>query len=295
MNPITRDTVRKLSRGLPGWPVAITEILNTLDDPDANYNVLIRAIQRDPVITARVLWLANTAALRGQREAEVTDVSTAISLAGVSRLRHVVLISSLNTFAQGAQVPSGTRFWTHSMAVGVCAEELASHVGEPVTASRALVAGLLHDVGQLCLFQADRALMQQIQQRSRTDFIDITLLEQEAFGVHHGTVGGWLAEEWHLPENMIDAIVHHHDPSGAPGSPLVDIVHLAEALTQALQLGGTASDRISTLSTASCERLGLEWDENSRALFGRMEARTRHATLFFESLPPVSVVEHPRR
>lgn len=181
------------------------------------------------------------------------------------------------------------------MAVGVCAEELASHVGEPVTASRALVAGLLHDVGQLCLYQADRALMQQIQQRSRTDFIDITLLEQEAFGVHHGTVGGWLAEEWHLPENMIDAIIHHHDPAGAPGSPLVDIVHLAEALTQALQLGGTASDRISTLSTASCERLGLEWDENSRALFGRMEARTRHATLFFESLPPVSVAEHPRR
>lgn len=295
MNPINRDAVRKLSRGLPGWPVAISEILNTLDDPDANYNELIRAIQRDPVITARVLWLANTAALRGQREAEVTDVSTAISLVGVSRVRHVVLISSLNTFAQGAQVHAGTRFWTHSVAVGVCAEELTSHVGEPVSASRALVAGLLHDVGQLCLYQADQALMQQCQQRSRTQYMDIALAEQEAFGVHHGTVGGWLAEEWHLPENMIDAIVHHHDPAGAPGSPLVDIVHLAEALTQALQLGGVTGDRVSTISAASCERLGLEWDDNSRGLFGRMEARTRHATLFFELLPSRGAPEHAHR
>lgn len=285
MTAITQDTVRKLSRALPGWPVVISDLLNTLDDPDANYNVLVRAIQRDPVITARVLWLANTAALRGQRESDVTDVATAISLAGVVRLRHVVLISSLSTFAQGAQVPAGTRFWTHSMAVGVCAEELALHLGEPVTASRALLTGLLHDVGQLCLFLADRKRMVECQQRSRLGSLDISVLETDAFGVDHGQVGGWLAEQWRLPAGMVDAIVHHHHPDAGPTSALGDIVHLAEVLAQALRIGGVASERIANLSTAACERLGLEWNEESRSLFGRMEARTRHATFFFHSMP----------
>lgn len=285
MTPLTPDAVRKLSRSLPGWPVAITDILNTLNDPDANYGVLIKAIQRDPVITARVLWLANTAALRGHRETEVTDVATAVSLAGVQRLRHVVLISSLSTFGQAAQVPTGTRFWTHSMAVGVCAEELALHLGQPVTASKALVAGLLHDVGQLCLYQADRAGLQDCQQRAKVERIDITELERARFGVDHGQVGGWLAEQWELPADMAQAIVHHHDPDTAPPSALSDIVHLAESLTQALQLGGTVGDSVAHLSVGACQRLGLTWDDDSRGLFGRAEARTRHATLFFQALP----------
>lgn len=289
MMPLTPESVRKLSRGLPGWPVAITDILNTLDNPDANLGVLIKAIHRDPVITARVLWLVNTAAMRGQRESEVTDITTAVSLAGLQRLRHVVLISSLSTFGQAAQVPSGTRFWTHSIAVGVCAEELALHLDEPVTASKALVAGLLHDVGQLCLHQADRDGLAQCQMRSKAERTDISGLEQAHFGVTHGQVGAWLATQWQLPADLIDALASHHAPPEGASSPLVDIVHVAEVLSHALQLGGEAVDCISHVSASACERLGLVWDEDSQALFGRMEARTRHATLFFSALPAVPV------
>jgi len=293
MTPLTRSSVLRLGRGLPGWPEAIADILNSLDDTDANLDVLIKAIHRDPVITARVLWLANTAALRGQRDEAVTDIGTAVSLTGVQRLRHVVLISSLSTFGQAARVPAGTRFWTHSMAVGVCAEELALHLDEPVSASRALVAGLLHDVGQLCLYQADRAGMIECQRRAQAEPQDITVLESACFGVAHGQVGAWLAEQWHLPSDVVEAMVHHHAPPDGPPVPLADIVHLAEVLTQALNLGGGVVDCIPHASAQACERLGLVWDDDSQALFGRMAARTRHATLFFNTLPAAPGVKRP--
>ena len=278
------DVVRK-SRDLPGLPAVLKEILNTLDDPDANYNVLIKAILRDPVITARVLWVANTAANMARRDGMVTDVATAVSLAGVARVRHVALISSLSTLAAGMKIPPGGRFWTHSISVGLACEELAMHVGQDPLAPRALVAGLLHDIGQLWLDHHDPVGHAQCRTLAHAKGLDIETLEIERFGATHGMVGGWLAQFWQMPGDVADAIALHHEPGEHHASPLVAIVHIAEVLTHALQTGGDPPGGVTHLSAQACDTLGLTWDDTARTLFGRIEARSRHANAFFSQTP----------
>lgn len=283
---VTQSQVLQQSRFLPGWPVVLNDILATLDNPDANMQVLIRAIQRDPVVTGRVLWVANTAGAQGHWDHEpITDITTAVQMAGLAKVRHVTLISSLSTLASGARVGVGGRFWKHSLAVGVGCEELAQHTGRSDLASSALVAGLLHDVGQLWLGHLDPEAMRQCHRQAQAERCSVEDLEREAFGATHSQVGRWLADMWKLPDDVCTAIACHHTGLDPMGGVLTSLVHLSEVLSHALALepeGNSAPVRVSTLA---CERIGLDADDDLRPLFGRMEARARHAFHFFNAGP----------
>ena len=98
-------------------------------------------------------------------------------------------------------------------------------------------------------------------------------------------MGAWLAEHWELPPGIVAAIRGHHAPDAALDSTLVPLVHVAEVLCNALDLGNRAENRVTYISSAACKQLELVWDENIRSLFGRIEARSRHANTFF-SHPP---------
>jgi putative nucleotidyltransferase with HDIG domain len=284
---LTRELVIKGSRSLPSFPVVITEILAALDDPDGNFDFLVYAISRDPIISARVLSVANTVAMRGTRDAEVCDIAMATALIGINRVRHITLISSLSTFVAGASrsgMPSS--FWQHSVAVGVSCEELARHIIAPVAPAAALVAGLLHDIGQLWLFNFNAQAAQACWHEATAQAIGVDVLERKYFGVDHSAIGAWLAESWHLPADIVAAIAGHHQHEAAPGSTLVPLVHVAEVLSNALDLACRAENRVTHLSSTACEQLGLVWNDDIRALFGRIEARSSHANAFFSAPAP---------
>jgi HD-like signal output (HDOD) protein len=165
----------------------------------------------------------------------------------------------------------------------VCSEELALHTAAPASASAALIAGLLHDVGQLWLYRFKADSFSQAWPHALANGIGIEQAERERFGVDHSVIGAWLAEHWTLPANIVTAIRCHHAPEQALGEPLVPVVHVAEVVSNALDLTGREENHVTSISSAACSALGLTWDESARVLFGRMEARSRHANALFGS------------
>lgn len=279
---ITRDEVLKHSNALPGFPSVIAQIIAMLDDPQASTDMLVDHIERDPVIAARVLSLANTAATRTRRMSAVGDIFTATSLIGLNSVREIAVISSITDFFERMS-PAGmtASFWQHGVAVGVCSEELAAFTTSPASSAAALIAGLLHDVGQLWLSGFDAKAFRESWSTALNQNIGIDAAEREHFGVDHSTIGAWLAEHWSLPVNIAVAIRHHHQPDAVLAEPLVPLVHIAEVLSNALDLTLRDENRVTSISSAACQALDLHWDESVRPLFGRMEARSRHANAFF--------------
>jgi HD-like signal output (HDOD) protein len=162
---------------------------------------------------------------------------------------------------------------------------LAFHVGAPVCADSALIAGLLHDIGQFWFFSVDGQAYSRCWSRVAQGAVGIEQVEREQFGVDHSTVGAWLAEHWQLPPNIITAIRCHHVPEPELASPLVPLVHVAEVLSHALDLTPGDESRVTAISAAACTQLGVVWDESVQLLFGRIEARSRHANAFFKPVP----------
>jgi len=280
---LTRDEVGKRSYELPAFPSVIAGILKTLDDVDASTEMLVAHIARDPVIAARVISLANAAATQTSRKSPVVSIANAASLIGTNRIREMVIVSSIAGFFDGlASAGMASRFWQHSVAVGVCSEELAHYTSATASVSAALVAGLLHDVGQLWLSRFDAKILDAAWQTALTGHIGIEMAELERFGADHSTVGAWLAEEWSLPVNIVAAIRYHHAPDSALAEPLVPLVHVAEVLSNALELTTREENRVTAISSAACQALGLTWNDSVRPLFGRMEARSNHANAFFQ-------------
>ena len=279
---ITRDDVIRHSQKLPSFPHFVTDILAALDDPDSSLTVLASCIIRDPIITARVLSVANLASARGRRMSEVNDVYTAISLIGMSQVRQITLVSCLGSVVGGMAVQGmPTTVWKHCVAVGVCCEELALHIAAPVSSDAALVAGLLHDIGQLWFYTFNPEVYLRCWHQALNQAVSIEVVERDYFGVDHSTVGAWLAEHWALPVGIVAAIRGHHVPDSALGDTLVPLVHVAEVLANALDLGGRDENRVTSISHAACLQLEMVWDDSIRPLFGRIEGRSRHANAFF--------------
>lgn len=276
---LTQDEVLAGRSLLPAFPRVVDEILTTLDDPDANMNLLVRHIGRDPVLAARVYEQANSAASRTRSNAKVTDLYTAISLIGLSRLRQTTICSSLSSFMGGRLPP---KFWEHSATAGICAQQLAMHLHQP--SDPALIAGLLHDVGQLLMFRLEPELFREALAVAETRTVLIEAAERERFGVDHAQVGAWLAEGWGLPRSVCEAIRLHHKPDAGSGDPLVALVHVAEVLSNALDPGGSGGTHVADLSAKSCEQLGLKWDESAYALFGRIDAVSQFTTTLFRPM-----------
>jgi putative nucleotidyltransferase with HDIG domain len=279
---LTREAVMERCEKLPSFPATAAEILAALDDPHGDLRVLVGAIVRDPLITARVLSAANAAPARRRSQSKVSDIYTATSLVGISWVRQIALMSSLGSFIRemGSQrIPIS--FWSHSVAVGVCCEELAMDCAEPVPTETALVAGLLHDIGQLWVHRFYPALYQSCRQQAIDQSVAEDEMEQRYFGVDHAMIGAWMAQSWELPNAVVAAIGGHHRPVSSPQSNLVSLVHVAQVLCNALDLGGRAENRVTHVSEAAVRQLGLVWNDDIRSLFGQMEARSRHAHAFF--------------
>ncbi len=276
-NPVTKQRVLDSRDQLPAFPFVVLQILKTLDDPEACLSLLSRQVESDAVISARLLSMCNRAST-SQGRAPVNNVFTALSLLGMARVREAVVTIKLASFVQ-AFIPAAALqyYWSHSLACAVCGVEVAHYTEADVSVDASLIACLLHDVGQLWLLRFEPEVLQAAMQASEARDVEIDVVERELFGVDHATIGGWLAQAWGLSDDICKGIAFHHSPAGGLPEPLVAVVHVSEVLNHALNLSHARRSHVRSISEECCALLGLDWGDDSHRLFGRIEARSRHA------------------
>jgi HD superfamily phosphohydrolase YqeK len=121
-------------------------------------------------------------------------------------------------------------FWSHSLLVAELSRSLATATGYH-RPDEAYLAGLLHDVGELLLLSALGEPYLQVLAVCSGEAA-LAEMETENFGVHHGEVGTWLADQWHLDSPFADGILFHHLPAEQilTAAPLPQVVWLAHVL-----------------------------------------------------------------
>ena len=253
---------------LPAFPAVVTRILETLDDEHAALGVLEQYLLSDPVISARILAAANRLVRHSGREA-VGDIHTAVSYLGLNQVHDIVVSTSLLDFVKNSHCTSV--FWERSLAVGLCAQELAPWVGE--SQGRALVAGLLHEVGVLWLNVCHPREYKQVLIEQQLRDSDIVEAERALLGMDHTEIGRLLAGHWGLPADIVQAIADHHRPPPGPLAPLTGITHLAAVICSGLDLPFQPGNEVRQVSSDALRALGPDWEERMPELLGRLEVR----------------------
>lgn len=245
---------------LPTLPAFITVIGNMVEDDKTSAQEIGEIIQRDQVLSAKILKLVNSPVYGFPRR--ISSVTHALVLLGFNVVKGLVLSTAV--FDDLSKDASG--LWEHSLGTAILARRLGSELGvqDP---EECMVAGLLHDLGKVILSHLALEDYVQAMETAHERGCHITEVEREVFGVDHTRIALWLALRWHLPERLSDALTYHHNPSRAKCSvQMATIVHLADILARAQEYGEAGDGTLPALDRDAFEALELDDGQLERVM-----------------------------
>ena len=219
---ITKEVIVKAVanvKTLPSPPKVYLQLNAILKNKTTDSEKIAEIISQDPALVAKVLQFSNTSFMPNGKK--LTNITEAITKMGVETLSCIVMTAELFSYQPNIPNFSLQDEQLHSLAT---ARFTASLVDETLKHD-ALLAGLLHDIGKLVLFEIDNTLtLKYFDNCART--ADDILLEQKIFATDHCQIGAYLMHVWSFPYHIIEAVLHHHNPKKL----LTDSFGVAQAL-----------------------------------------------------------------
>lgn len=258
--PVINPAVEKLVSGVKtvaSLPTLYMRLNEMVGSASASNRDVANLISEDPGLAARLLRIANSS-FYGY-PSRIDTVTRAVTVIGTRQLTDIVLATSVVDMFEGIprEIVDMESFWRHSIACGVASRILASYRRE-LNVERHFVTGLLHDIGRLIIYiqmpgQA-RAAIDEVSARQGL----LYEVENRLMGFDHAEVGGVLLQNWGLPESMVMSVTYHHRPSDYEGPDReVSIVHVAEIIANAMQMGSAGEQFVPRLDKAAWESLAL--------------------------------------
>jgi putative nucleotidyltransferase with HDIG domain len=245
-----KEAIRNLD-SLPAMPVVAQKILSLPLDTYEGEVRLLKLIEQDPQISARVIGLANSP-LYGIAKS-VTSISDAAMILGITRVKSVsvgiAVMSTLNRHPTGHL--DTQNLWLHSLGIaqgmGVLARAMPGST-RPHD-DEIFLAGLLHDIGYMVLNYIDPVRSDLLQSRlAAAPDRPVNEVETEVIEIGHGELGAELARHWDLPNNIVAVLRYHHNPAdagAANGQPLINLLNLTEKLLPAFGIAEHVSPDVS--------------------------------------------------
>lgn len=140
------------SRGELTFPAnvdASLKLQQALADPDCHIEAAVKLVQADPLLAARTVAIANSAAYNRTGN-DITNVRSAVQRLGVRTLQSVVaslIVRQLgSTITDPVLKAKADQLWEHTAHVAALSQVIARRVTR-VDPDTALFAGIMHEVG----------------------------------------------------------------------------------------------------------------------------------------------------
>lgn len=232
------DKFDKYIKSLPIIPDVASKIMAIADDNfDISFKELEDIIMIDPMLTARILKVANSAMYA--RQGEIANLQVAIGLLGFKNIKSLVLLITASQFSKELK-PSKymTNFWRHSIATAFIAKHIMYRKKDRANEEIAFVAGLLHDIGQIALFQSDPVMYTKLLKSVEGKVENIEVEERRLYDTDHREIGASLLSSWNFPEVYIDAAKEHNTLNiNSKYKKLVLVITFADILSNYIGYG----------------------------------------------------------
>lgn len=220
----------KTEHPLPPLP-AVGQRLLELINQDAPFDELASVLSSDPAMAARVLRVANSAAMRGA--SPIASLSEAFLRLGTTQLRQLILgLVFVHHFPRRGAFDY-VAFWRHSLHVAIAAQQLEYHArGLKIVSSDVYTAGLLHDIGIAYLNLNAATRYKEVIVEARASGEPLAAVERRLLGLDHFEAAAFLLAEWRFPPSIVAVCQHHGEPDQARETyrDLTRLIHVADLL-----------------------------------------------------------------
>ncbi len=246
-------------QSLPQIPKVVLELIESFNNEDIDISAIAKKVSTDPVLTAKVLRLANSAHYGIPKT--VSSVDDASVILGMGSLRTMILASCMSNAFKPMPGYDQVAFWKSAFGVAAyakfIAEKTAKHDKEI-----AFTTGMLHSIGSLIIrhnMPQEAANIDEVESMSKTKRHD---LEQAQLGFDYAEVGGELAKRWKFPDEIQQAISEQvaHDKE-QPYGDLAAILYLGKYLESSFRKQLTAAEMQADFPEAVAAKLGLSYSD----------------------------------
>jgi putative nucleotidyltransferase with HDIG domain len=248
MNETSTELTKKLSDAverMPAFPKSVQRILELTRDINCSPKELVMVIEKDPVMTMKLLRIINSAYYSFPKQ--VTSVNQSVIYLGLNTVKNMAL-----SFAAMGSLPKENaagydfqRYLMHSLTTASLARTLCHKYSQDDVTSPAdcYIAGLLHDFGKVVFAQFLPSEFKEALALSNDQSISLHVAEQQIIGADHTVVGGMLVEKWQFSKQLIDNIRNHHSDI-SPDDTVQSCLFVADQISK--QLVQTNSDNLVT-------------------------------------------------
>jgi putative nucleotidyltransferase with HDIG domain len=207
---------------MPAFPASVQRVIALTSDINSSPKQLVKVIDHDPVLTIKILKVANSAYFGLSRP--IVSINHAVVYLGLNTVKHVALaIAAIGSLPRNNEAGFDMDdYLLHSLTSAVLARSLAHKMSVPeAEAANYFVAGLLHDIGQVVFAQFKPKAFQETLDEAKNSGQPLHEIERRILGSDHAELGAVLCEKWSFPEPLVAAIRMHHTPGiRASGNPL---------------------------------------------------------------------------
>jgi HD-like signal output (HDOD) protein len=240
---------------LPMVPRVVERVLRVIRNPDSALSDAAEELEQDPVLSSRVLRMANSSHFGGRRS--MSSIGDAVGLIGFKALETLVVASG--AMAAFTEVPSVNlrQFWLMATVTACSGRQIANRMG--VNADTAYTAGLLQGVGHLILCQchAAQALVAFPGYRSPWGQA-LATIEQQAFGVSHPQVSAIWVDRIGMPAPVVEAVANSLGGDLPQTPQLGRVVQLAANVANSVANGSTVEQAVAAIDSALLSMLSLD-------------------------------------
>ena len=240
---------------LPTIPKVTQHLIESFSSEDVSIDEIARQLGADPVLSAKLMRLANSAYFNFSRA--IGTVDEALKMLGFVMARNLVLSHGMVLAFRNTPGMNLKQFWHYNLYTACAARWLAALAG--ANTDFVFTLGLMHGLGQLQMHVAMPATMVPLDRQVHVLHSGRAELEKEVLGFHFGDVSAELARIWNFPLSLIDALRDIPQPLTAkPFSPAAAWVHLGawRAGTEVLEM--TKQQLVASYPVAVGKKLGVE-------------------------------------
>jgi diguanylate cyclase (GGDEF)-like protein len=210
----------RVAGNFPSPPAIALQIVALAGDPEIETGRVAAIISKDPVLSAKILRVANSPLYAKRRKSEnLRQALVALGLNAATTLAlSFSLVSSYNS-ASGSGF-NYTRYWRRALLSASAARAFAALKGEAVP-ENIFLAGLLQDIGVLAIDRVQADFYRAVP--AEATHAQILSHEMQLLGTDHAALGAWLLRHWKLPEVLCATVEASHDPGIAEAATAVGV------------------------------------------------------------------------
>ncbi len=221
---------------LPVLPAVVVRLMATGPSSELYFDEVLSLAETDPPFAARVIRASNSS--ESAPASQIDGLRDAVTRLGARRIGELVTsLAVARVFVP--QTDDERRLWSHSLEVATIAREIAMRRSVPeLSADRAYLAGLLHDLGRFVMFDEAPNELAAVDETGWSSPDELVETERDQWGFDHAELGWEVCRHWGIPMSIAEVVrLHHeHDPSAtltsaSAASQAIAVVQLADLLS----------------------------------------------------------------